>query len=254
MRDLLVRTHATTPVGWNWDVRHWDGSRFHCASAEQARLKQGPVGLWEADGRLVGAMHREGSAGSTFFELDPDYRRLQEEMLDWAEAHLAREIDGRQRLELYAFEYDLTRRALFMERGYSMLDSGGWTRLVRFGTWPIPHATLAEPYRLATTSPQTAQADAERMAILLNAAFGRTQHTAAEYLPFMAGSPSFSHDLNLVAIAPDDSFAAHVGVNYDPNNHFGIFEPVCTHPAHLRKGLARALMLEGCAGCVSAAP
>jgi ribosomal protein S18 acetylase RimI-like enzyme len=166
-------------------------------------------------------------------------------MLDWAEDRLARPIDGRRRLQVYVCDFDWTRRALLEGRGYAALDAGGWTRVVRFGSWPIPDERPAEPYRLATTSRATARRDAERMAILLNAAFGRTQHTAAEYLRFMAGSPSFSHDLNLLAVAPDGSFAAHVGVSYDPVNRFGIFEPVCTHPAHRRKGLARALMLEG---------
>jgi GNAT superfamily N-acetyltransferase len=245
VRDLLIHTQPRTAVGWNWDVRHWDGQRFHSATAEEARERQGTVGLWEADGTLIGAMHREGSGGSAFFELDPDYRYLQAEMLDWAEDTLATQADGRSKLELYAFDYDLTRRALFEERGYVMQASGGWTRLLRFGTWPIPEALLAEPYRLATTGPATAQADAEHMASLLNAAFGRTKHTAAAYLSFMAGSPSFRHDLNLVALAPDGSFAAHVGVNYEPINRFGIFEPVCTHPDHQRRGLARSLMFEG---------
>jgi predicted N-acetyltransferase YhbS len=83
------------------------------------------------------------------------------------------------------------------------------------------------------------------MAALLNAAFGRSQHTAAEYMAFMRGSPSFSHDLNLVALAADDSFAAHVGVTYEPINRMAVFEPVCTHPDHLRKGLARSLIYEG---------
>jgi predicted N-acetyltransferase YhbS len=87
--------------------------------------------------------------------------------------------------------------------------------------------------------------DAEAMAALLNAAFGRTIHSASEYATFMAESPSFRHDLNLVAEAPDGSFAAHVGVTYDEHNRHGIFEPVCTHPAHLRRGLARAVMFEG---------
>lgn len=245
VRDLLVRTQPITPVGWNWDVRHWDGQRFHSATAEEARQRQGPVGLWQAGDRPVAAMHREGSAGSAFFELDPDYRHLQPEMLDWAESNLAPEDDGKRKLQLFAFDYDIPGRALLAERGYSLLDSGGWTRFLRFGPWPIPDVPIAKPYRLATTSPATAQDDASRMAALLNAAFGRTQHTAAEYLPFMAGSPSFRHELNLVALAPDDSFAAHVGVNWEPINRFAIFEPVCTHPDHQRKGLARSLMFEG---------
>jgi predicted N-acetyltransferase YhbS len=83
------------------------------------------------------------------------------------------------------------------------------------------------------------------MASLLNAAFGRTIHSGAEYRTFVSRSPSFRHDLNLVAEAPDGSFAAHVGVTYDEANRHGIFEPVCTHPDHRRNGLAQALMFEG---------
>jgi GNAT superfamily N-acetyltransferase len=244
VRDLLVRTRAVTPVGWNWDIRHWDGSRFHRERPEQASVICNGIGLWQADARLVGAMHCERD-GDAWFELDPDYRHLQPEMLDWAEDHLSNVTDGRRSLQVYVFDYDLIRRALIDERGYLPLNEEGWTRLVRFGSWTIPQGPLAVPYRLATTSSTTATDDARRMAVLLNAAFGRTKHTAGEYMRFMADSPSFEHDLNLVAVAPDGSFAAHVGATYDARNSFGIFEPVCTHPEHVRRGLARGLMLEG---------
>ena len=83
------------------------------------------------------------------------------------------------------------------------------------------------------------------MASLLNAAFGPTMHTTREYRTFVERSPSFVHHLNLVAVAPDGSFAAHAGVTYDEHNRHGIFEPVCTNPDHRRFGLARKLMLEG---------
>lgn len=39
--------------------------------------------------------------------------------------------------------------------------------------------------------------------------------------------------------------AAYVGVAWEPTHRRAIFEPVCTHPDHLRKGLAKALMQEG---------
>lgn len=73
----------------------------------------------------------------------------------------------------------------------------------------------------------------------------RTCHTTQEIRAFTAHSPSFRHDLDLVAEAHDASFAACVGVTCDPANRRGIFEPVCTHPLHRRRGLAQALMLEG---------
>lgn len=244
VRALIVATQAIAPPGWNWEIRRWDGSRFHRETPEQSRVLQGGVGLWEVDGRLVAAIHSE-DGGDAHLQLHPDCRWLQPQMLDWAEAHLARGVDGRTMLRVYANDYDLDRRALLFERGYTMTDEGGWTRWLRFGAWQTPKARIGAPYRLATTSNASAPADASRMAHLLNASFGRTQHTAAEYLAFMTGSPSFSHGLNLVAVAPDGSFAAHVGVTYDATNRLGIFEPVCTHPLHLRHGLASNLMFEG---------
>ena len=58
-------------------------------------------------------------------------------------------------------------------------------------------------------------------------------------------SPSFSPELELVAVAPDGSFAALAGLIYDAANRFGLFEPVCATPAPRPLGLTGALMLEG---------
>lgn len=102
---------------------------------------------------------------------------------------------------------------------------------------------MAEGYALRSTRPD--DGDNQGIADLLNASFGRDWHTAKEFATFTRSSPSYRHDLNLVAEAPDGSFAALVGVTYDDANRRGIFEPVCTHPDHRRKGLARALMFEG---------
>ena len=49
---------------------------------------------------------------------------------------------------------------------------------------------------------------------------------------------------NLVAEAGDGSFAAYGGLTFDEANRRGIVEPVCTHPAHRRRGLAKALIRE----------
>jgi ribosomal protein S18 acetylase RimI-like enzyme len=53
--------------------------------------------------------------------------------------------------------------------------------------------------------------------------------------------------MDLVAEATGGAPAAYVGVCWDEPNRLGIFEPVCTHPDHLRRGLARSLMQRGLA-------
>ena len=244
IRALLIRTYATTPIEWNWDVRHWDGSRVPPDNAQLSRVTRQGIGLWEADGQLVAAAHGE-DGGDAFFQLDPDFRHLLPAMLAWAEDNLAGVIDARRMLSTFTLDYDLARMSVLRERGYEQTSKVGWIRIVRFGRWPIPELTLPGPYVLRTTTEETIERDAERMAELHNVAFGRTKHTADEYLHFVSLSPSFRHVLNLVAEAPDGHFAAHVGVTFDAFNRHGIFEPVCTDPRDQPHGLARALIYEG---------
>jgi mycothiol synthase len=57
--------------------------------------------------------------------------------------------------------------------------------------------------------------------------------------------PTYRRDLDLVAEAPDGSFAAFCIVWFDELNKMGVFEPVGCHSEHRRRGLASAVMLEG---------
>ncbi|MHB0876427.1 MAG: GNAT family N-acetyltransferase [Anaerolineae bacterium] len=246
IRDLLIETYPLTPPGFNWEIRRWDGGRFHREEQDQLNGWAESVRLWEtAEGRLVGAVHPEGR-GDAHLQLHPDYRPVEPEMLAWAEEHLAAPVEGsdRRQLEISVFEYDSPRRRLLAERGWEKMAYGGVFRRLRLGNRPLAQPVVARGYRMRTTR-RGDGGDCQRIADVLNAGFGRTFHTAAEYRSFVAHSPSFRHELNLVAEAGDGSFACHVGVTYDEANHCGIFEPVCTVPEHRRKGLARGLMLEG---------
>jgi len=246
VRDLLVEAFALTPPGYLWDVRRWDGWRFHNADPAWNPEWEQRVRLWETrEGRLVGMAHPEGR-GDAFLEIHPDYREIEEEMIAWAEEHLAAAPDeGRPRqLEFSVMEYDGPRRRLLEKRGYQKTPYGWVIRRMRFGSRGLPEPHFAEGYRLRTTRPGD-QGDAQRVADILNAAFNRDFHSAADYGSFASHAPCFRQDLDLAAEAPDGTFAAYVGVIYEETNRHGIFEPVCTHPAHRRKGLAQSLMFEG---------
>jgi GNAT superfamily N-acetyltransferase len=243
---LITRAFSITPIAWNWDIRRWEGKHFYDEAPDWLRQWAGRIQVWEtADGDIVGAVHPEGKSDA-YLELHPDYRRLENEMFAWAEEHLsAPSGDSLQRcLYVYAWEYDALRRRLLSERGYEKLDEYGVVRRLRFGGWSLPpRPPLAEGYTLRTTNPDDL-ADCQRIADLLNAAFRRDFHNAAEYQNFTRLAPSFRNELDLVAVAPDGSFAAYVAMPYEEPNREGIFEPVCTHPDHRQKGLAKALMIE----------
>ena len=246
MRQLLIDTVAITPIGFTWDMRRLDGKRFYNADLAAHRLLRRPVQLWEnAAGQLAGYVLSE-SPGDAHLNVHPDFRHLEAEMIAWAEAHLAVPCpDGAGReVEIYVYEYDALRQQLLAARGFEKMNYGGMCRHIRLGCQPIAAPEVAAGYTLRTTQPDDMH-DCQRIADLLNAAFHRDFHNAQEFSHFAQHAPSFHPDLDLVMVAPDGSFAAYVGVPYDATNRRGIFEPVCTHPNHQRKGLARALMLEG---------
>lgn len=244
VRDFLIETYPLVPPGYNWEIRRWDGKRFHNDDLSWYSGWMSRAAIFEtADGRIVGAVHCEYE-GDVHFEVHPDYRYLQVQMLDWAEEHLSVAAeDGRRKLDTFVFDYDAPRQRLLTDRGYENVGWSGVIRRLRFGNWPLPSVALPSGYTLRNT--EANEGDYQRIADVLNAGFNRTIHNAPEMRNFMTQAPCFRHDLDLVAVAPDGSFAAYVGVIFEEVNRYGIFEPVCTHPDHRRKGLAQALMFEG---------
>ena len=137
-------------------------------------------------------------------------------MIARAEDHLAAPTgDGAgRRLFIFVHEYDAPRLRLLENLGYEKTSEFGFTRRLRFGRWSLPEPVVAEGYTLRTTRPDEG-ADCQRIADLLNAAFKRDFHNAEEFHTFTRLAPSYRGDLDLVATAPDGSFAAYVGIPYD---------------------------------------
>jgi mycothiol synthase len=245
VRELLVATYSSTPLGFNWDVRRWDGARFHHATDDWLARCAGRVQLWAtATGQVVGAVNPEGT-GDAHLQIDPKLRGIEAEMVAWAEEHLAApNPEGRRQLEIFVYDYDTQRQQLLKKRGYMQMSYGGAVRRLRVAEHKEAPTVLADGYALRTTEAADL-ANCQRIADLLNAAFDRNFHTAIEFHNFTRQAPCFRPDLDLVAVAADGAFAAYVGIAYDETNRHAVFEPVCTHPAHRRHGLARALMIEG---------
>ena len=243
---MMVEAFPILPVGFNWDIRRWEGSGFYDQRPGLNLDWASKVRLWEtADGKVVGAVHSDWKWIAAL-QVDPSYRQLvEEDMLAWAEENLAAPSKDEQGHEIwfYIMEYDTFRQGVVKARGYERTEDYGVIRHLRFGHWPIPRPEIADGYLLRETRPGNLE-DGQKLADLLNAAFMRTFHNAEEYINFAANAPSHRHDLHLVAEAPDGSFAAHVGLPYDETNRHGIFEPVCTHPDHRRLGLSSVLMYE----------
>jgi len=239
VRSLLLAAFPITPPGLNWEIRRWEGWRFYHESGEL--ITEDPIRVWETEGRVVAIVHGDGG-GDPVLQVHPDFRDLEDAMFSWAESAFAG--DGPERLSTHVFDHDLARARLLRRRGWTPADDGEVSYRMRFGRGRLSSRTIDEGYTMRVIRSGDA-ADCDRLAALLNDAFGRTGHTGAEFAAFAGAAPSYRDDLHLVAVAGDGSFAAHVGITYDPVNRHGIVEPVCTSRDARRRGLAHALLLDG---------
>jgi GNAT superfamily N-acetyltransferase len=241
VRDFLTELFPLVSPRVTWDVRRWDGSNCHSLERGLPADRAERTRIWEDEGgRVVAATLHEGGP-QLHPHVHPAYRHLADEVVAWSEATAARL--GDDRVLLHVWDSDLVLRRVAEERGYAVTDEWGIAWLARPGRWPIPEPAVPDGYVMRQTLPGAA--DDEAIAVLLNAAFGRTFHHADEHRAFAANAPSFRRDLDLVAVAPDGSLAAYAAVCWDGANRHAVFEPVCTHPDHRQRGVARALMLEG---------
>ena len=104
---------------------------------------------------------------------------------------------------------------------------------------PIAQPKMPVGYRIRAVDPA---ADLAGRVALHRVVWDPSKVTESSYGALTRHEP-YRPDLDLVVEAPDGSFAAYALGWFDPIGRVGELEPVGTHPAHRRRGLARAVCL-----------
>lgn len=167
----------------------------------------------------------------------PDFPTLHHMALAWAEAdYIGREPEaGRSPLRAFSFSRDEARQAVLTARGYRNTGEASvfYGQTIN-GFLPMP--ALPPGYRLRHVR---GEEDAEA-----RAAFESDFMTAERHARVRA-APTYRPELDIVVEAPDGALAAFALVWFDATNRLGVFEPVGTAVAFQRRGLGRAVMVEG---------
>jgi mycothiol synthase len=239
VRDFLSDLWPLVPLGTVWEVRRWDGSLFYGERPGLEADRAAKSRLWEDESsRILAAVLSEGGR-QIHPHVRPEAADLLPAVVAWGETAAVAADDDRVLLGVW--DGDDAMYHVAGARGYRATD--GWEIVRSMHAAETPPPEVAEGYTLRTTRDDPA--DDQAIADLLNASFGRMFHVAAEHAGFTRHAPSFLRETDLVAVASDGMVAAYAAVCWDRRNRNAIFEPVCTHPDHRRRGLARALMLEG---------
>lgn len=241
IREFLGELRGLLPAGQAWDVRRWDGANCHTMTVGLDTRRAQRTRIWESDDQRIVAVALYEGGRQIHPHVHPEFAHLADDVIAWAE-QCARD-GGDEHVMLLVWDHDLSMERIAIARGYEETPHREYYRTVRFGSWPIPHADLPDGYSLRSV--RNDAEDHQRVADLVNAAFGRTSHVEEDHRAFVVNAPSYREHMDLAVIAPDGSFATYGAVNVDEANGLGIFEPIGTHPDHRQRSLAQALMLEG---------
>ena len=205
------------------------------------------IHLWEStEGELIGFAWFYENHNGVDLQVHPAWRGngIGLRMIRWAEQAARRQrtstIGGGLRLN--CFDHDLIRQGSLLQAGYrpdNFHYVHFWRSLEDVHVSSGATAQRDDRFLLRSVEPN----DVVERARLHDAAFFATEVTSDSYRNVMR-SAGYRPELDVVAVDSDGSLAAFALCWADPVTKVGLFEPIGTHPAYRRLGLARSVMVE----------
>lgn len=240
VREMLVTVgyREFTYARWDWATTH--------SCLQTAEI--GRMGLWEENGRAVGAALFDCVPGDSFLMCLPGYGFLRKEMLAYARERMRGEGGG---FRVVIPETDREYQALAAAAGLAPTPDAERDAAFFVGQTSLAYA-LPAGYRITDMRERY---DMYQYGRVLWKGFnheknGEGAYDDADHDSWCGADGEMRREnvdlsLKIAAVAPDGNFCAYCGMWYAPGAGFAVVEPVATDPDHRRKGLGRAVVLEG---------
>ncbi len=206
------------------------------------------IRLWEEDEKLIGYAVIEGDF-SIDWQVHPAYtwRGIENEMMAWAESRWRGAMNdpaipsGRKRnLFAHTMENDAPRQTFLAQHGF-VLETHASIHFQRSLAEPISEFVVPQGFVVRAVA---GEQQAANRALAQREAFPMLRVTDEGYARLMR-MPEYERELDIVAVGLDGTIAAYAMVWLDRANRLGDFGPVGARPAFRRRGLTRAVLLEG---------
>jgi len=210
--------------------------------------------IWETEaGQIAGVLNPEGH-GHAFPQIHPAFctSEIEEEMITVAEERLAvTGEDGGQKLTFWIDSQSKSFQEILTRRGFHRNGLPGEQEYQhrRSLDGPLPENQVIPGYTIRS------QGDGLELLERCYASglgfhdddvhVARDNRDHPDWYRHIQTAPLYRRDLDIVAVASDGSIASFCTIWFDDVTRTAYFEPVATVPAHQRKGLGKAVMLEG---------
>lgn len=255
LRHLIEFASAATRARWpgttGWHVGDVIWGLFAINKTGLASTED--IRLWMRGDELVGFAYLE-EADQVLLDVRPDLEDIEtlfEELLRWSESRRRKLAPATEELTLStaALDGDVARIAALAEHGYERVERGG-VRMRRSLKTPIRKSELPVGMRVR----DCVDVDVERRVDVHRDAWNHLEHLgmadarstfSADVYRRLRTAPVYDPELDLVVETSEGEFASCCICWADPNTGTGLFEPVGTRLSFRRKGLGRAINLEG---------
>ncbi|MFW9779873.1 MAG: GNAT family N-acetyltransferase [Candidatus Heimdallarchaeota archaeon] len=225
---------------------NWFPDRFENSSDK----REDAIRVWEwietpdiPQNRKVVALTTRDSPRDFFLHVDPDYRYLEREMIEWIEEHfrkVKKYEDKKNDLRINILEGNPRRESLLTNLGFRKDHIYGYYR-IRDGNAPLTDHKCPKDFEIRSIQ----RSEFDQLALLIQKVFGHGEWFTAEVLEWIAKCSFYKEELDLVAVAPEGIIASFCTFRLDPNSNIISLEPMGTNPDFKRLGLGKAIITEG---------
>lgn len=234
----------------SWNVARLDYWRWHFIKTCNifGSVEKG-LTIWKnATGKIIAALNHLGDS-ELRLHVHPHFRsdELENEMLAYGEENFYRTTDdGRRYILMPIFEDDTRRQGIAQSRGYK--KKSGWGHHYRRDlVASIPDVSIPSGYLIRSmggTEEYPTRSWASWRAFH-NDEPNENYDGDYSWYGNLQSAPLYRRDLDIVAIAPDESIAAFRTIFYDDFTRSAVTVLVGTAVEHWRRGLGKAVITEG---------
>lgn len=243
--DFLERVYIKNKNLHNWLPARWEYT-LHFTNPLYQYTKaidwEDTIHIWEEDGMIVGVVNKEGNE-NVFIQVDWDYEHIVNEMITWAEEHLAlnNELGGTEKkIRVWSHENDINKNEYLRHRGYTRgknFEYLRWQPLER----ELPDSELPEGYEIVSLKDGIEVSEKRDIIEKVLESPG----LPIEIFKEMERAPLYRKELDLVVINDERKLVSYCTIWFDERSRVGIYEPIGTDPDFQKKGVGEAMIIEG---------
>ena len=192
--------------------------------------------------RVIAVSYTKPS-GNCWLSFHPNYTSVAREVVLWMQNRV-KEMKGDKieevQMKFVVDDDDEDLILLLSDLGFQKGEIEG-DKQVRPIDSPVPTYVLPEGYTIRNA---IIEMDFLKYREVQMTVFPHIVSMSLELLQLYSTASFYQEDLDIVAIDPDDKFAAFCTARIDPLSKIAELEPVGTHPDHRKLGLARAVICE----------